>query len=98
MDDLLALDSHRPTVSCLLPSPMQEVNTPLCWQVWDQCLASHPDQEFRHYIVRGIHYGFRVGFNYAHELKSTSRNLASVKDHSQVVRDYTWRWSVLQGE
>ena len=89
MDDLLALDACRSrTPQIIWPSGMQAVTTPLCWQSWDCCLANHPDQQFRRYIVEGIRFGFRIGFNYDHACRRSSRNMSSTRDHAQVVRDY----------
>ena len=88
MEDLLALDACRPQTPSLLPAGMQQINTPLDWRAWDSCLASHPDQAFRQYIVHGIRYGFRIGFNYSHTCTSAMRNLASAREQPQVIRDY----------
>ena len=88
MDDLRAMDAYRPHTPSTLPVSMQEINTPLCWQAWDKCLAAHPDQEFRQYIVQGIRYGFRIGFNYSRSCSSATRNLASAGEQPQVIRDY----------
>ena len=71
-----------------LANNMRQVNTPLVWQAWDSCLAHHPDQAFRRYIVEGIRYGFRVGFNYSRTCTSVSRNLVSAREQPQVIRDY----------
>ena len=65
MDDLLVLESCKPEGPAMsLPVNMQAITTPLHWQAWNQCLASHPDQRFQHYIVDGIQSGFRLGFDY----------------------------------
>ena len=89
MEDLRHLDACRPEVPTDMPSPMKEVVTPLTWQEWDRELASHPDQKFREYVVNGLRWGFRIGFDYAHAACQKSiGNLASVKDQPQIVRDY----------
>ena len=88
-EDLLAKDSCRPVAgSEVLQKRMQDINTPLQWQRWDKCLVTHPDQEFRQYIVNGIRSGFGVGFDYSHSCRSSGRTLASTSEHTQVVRDY----------
>ena len=89
MDDLMQLDACRPEVSNHLPPAMNEVVTPLSWQAWDSELAGHPDQRFREYVVNGLRYGFRVGFDYTHtSCRKSDGNLASVRNQPQIVRDY----------
>ena len=89
MKDLLALDSCRPNDSShSLAQNLHGVSTPLPWQVWDQKLASHPDQEFRKYIVSGLRDGFRIGFDYPGTCQWARRNLLSAMEHPQIIRDY----------
>ena len=64
------------------------ITTPLHWQEWDKSLTDHPDQQFRSYIVNGIRYGFRVGFNYAQKCHRSGNNLLSSKEQPQVVNEY----------
>ena len=37
------------------------VSTPLQLYTWKHRLRYHPDQDFAHYILQGIQYGFHVG-------------------------------------
>lgn len=88
-EDLMVLDSCRPPPSAVgLPGSMQLVTTPLIWQEWDRGLARHPDQQFCRYIVDGIRYGFRLGFNYSQVHRSATRNMVSADQQPQVVQDY----------
>jgi hypothetical protein len=64
------------------------VTTPLNWREWDSALATHPDQRFRNYIVSGIRYGFRLGFDYGRECTSANRNMATARTHAEVIRQY----------
>jgi hypothetical protein len=67
---------------------MHQVNSPLPWQEWDKALQSHPDQRFRRYIIDGIQFGFRVGFNYRLPTRSASNNMLSAREHPEVIREY----------
>lgn len=70
---------------------MRTIHTPLVWQEWDRCLATHPDQRLRRYIVDGIRYGFRIGFEYTNGYNHTQgprNNLPSAREHPEVVREY----------
>lgn len=88
MDDLLRMDHCRPEVPTRLPTAMEQILTPLNWREWDRCLMAHPDQRFRTYIVEGIRYGFRIGFNYSSSCVSTPRNMASAMKNPEVIREY----------
>ena len=56
----------RPLLSADATPTRDEVDSPLHRQEWDRCLAEHPDQHFRAYIINGIRFGFRVGYAYHH--------------------------------
>ena len=90
MEDLLAWDARCPSVPRRLPLGTEQVNSPLSWQEWDRCLASHPDRRFRRYIVDGIRRGFRIGFDYSHAdyTRSSPNNMISAGDHPEVVGEY----------
>ena len=51
-------------------------------------LASHPDPQFRDYIVKGIQDSFRVGFNYNKKCRSASKNMRSALQNPSVVSNY----------
>ena len=88
MDDLLQLERCRSITPSCLPPQMEMVSTSLDWREWDRSLASHPDQRFRSYIVNGIRFGFRVGFDYNASCGLSTQNMASTREHPQVIRDY----------
>ena len=88
MDDLLLLDACRPSAPVRLPCGLSGVDTPLDWREWDRCLASHPDQQFRAYIVAGIRDGFRVGFDYSRPCRHSLRNMPSATEKPQVITEY----------
>ena len=74
-------------VPTCLPTPMEQILTPLKWRDWDRCLMAHPDQRFRTCIVEGIWYGFRIGFNYS-SCVSSPCNMASAVKNPEVIREY----------
>ena len=90
MRDLRRLNECCPMVLNSLPGLRKEVVTPLRWETWDQCLLSHPDQEYRCYIVTGLQKGFRVGFGYNRlkACKKATSNMLSAMEKPEVVRDY----------
>ena len=88
MEDLLRIDACRPMQAVRLPERLGRINTPLSWSEWDRALASHPDQRFRQYIVEGIRYGFRVGFDYQTPIASSQHNMPSARERPEVVSGY----------
>ena len=69
--------------------PWSRITTPLEWSEWEEALKSHPDQQYRAYIVTGLREGFRVGFDYAHHsCQSTTRDMHSAREHAQVIQVY----------
>ena len=71
--DLLSLESV-PT------SPLVEgvsVSGILPLQRWDRYLCSHPDRRFAEFLRRGIHQGFKIGFDRSCILRSPKRNYES---------------------
>ena len=63
--------------------------TPLKLAQWELMLARHPDREYVAYILSGIQEGFRVGYERGdHVLGSARKNMKSVEDNPQVVRNY----------
>ena len=69
------MDACRAAHPIRLPPSMEEIQTPLKWEEWDHSLANHTDQRFRKYIVEGIRFGFRVGFDYS--FASRTRNFST---------------------
>lgn len=76
-------------VSASIPVGKGEVVSPLKWEVWLKALAGHPDRNFVAFIVDGLKYGFRIGFNYASgSCQSAHRNMLSAYQHSEVIEEY----------
>ena len=55
---------------------------------WDAYLKSHPDPAFAGFLRRGIRYGFRIGYNPYHPLRTTTRNHQSITANSEAVERY----------
>ena len=56
---------------------------------WMAMLSSHPDGDFRNYIITGLTEGFRIGFNYSnHFCQSNSSNHPSVANNPEVIQEY----------
>ena len=89
MDQLLTLESQAVEQHSKLSAALQLIVTPLHYEVWKFYLASHYDQRFAQFILRGIKHGFRIGFNSRNiSLKANHSNLMSALDHPQVVTSY----------
>ena len=84
---LLALDGYRP-----IGPPdhsISEISTPLNITAWERALADHPDKLFAQYLIQGLIYGFRIGFDRTnHFCKPVKKNLPSAQANPQVVEDY----------
>ena len=87
---LLALDQCTPRGGIDLYPLLCEVTTPFLWPAWELVLQGYPDKQFRDYIVRGIRYGFRIGFDHSRATNFTSkrRNMASAYEHTEVIESY----------
>ena len=89
--DLLSLDECRTeSRAYALPPGMEAINTPLDWRQWEVCLADHPDDLYRNYIIKGIRDGFRIGFDYklAPQLRSAHSNMQTATQRPEVIRTY----------
>ena len=84
--DLLALDSCWAS-QFLLPSPrFATIVTPLMEDRWKFALCDHPDRKFANYIVNGIRFGFRIGFQEGPEAcKSAKKNMPSASQRAKEV-------------
>ena len=93
--DLLQLDGCRPICDITPPSWLTEVKTPLRVHAWAAALQSHPDTEFKEYLLQGIRSGFRIGFNCRQPLKASHQNMCSAYDNPQVIEDYLGKESAM---
>lgn len=89
MDDLQAIDAHRPAVSSTVPAEVAVISSPLIPHEWEAALANHPDREFVEYVVRGIREGFRIGYDYKRQPKiKRPKNMRSADENPQPVDRY----------
>ena len=88
MPDLLALGACCGTNPICLPQGLRTIHTPLVWEAWEKSLAAHPDKRLTTFIVEGIKEGFRVGFDYHHRCQAAPHNMASAREHPDVVSKY----------
>ena len=67
MAHLRAIDGKR-TVGPAAAWPdiqgWSQIMTPMVASEWERLLASHPDDAYSAYLVRGLRDGFRIGFGY----------------------------------
>ena len=64
---LLALDCKRPGRAERMFSAVpgwSDITSPMSAKAWEAALASHPDIDYRSYLVQGLRDGFRIGFGY----------------------------------
>ena len=89
MEDLLALDQCRRIPAHKVSPALKGLSSPLDWEVWQDCLAAHPDRRYVDYVISGLREGFRIGFNYrTNQCKRSGDNMRSAKQHPEVVGDY----------
>ena len=74
------------SISAILP-PVSSV-TPLKHDRFAMELRGHPDQHLVDYVLDGIRWGFKLGFNYKPQLRSARRNKKSADDHPAVIDEY----------
>ena len=89
IEDLQHLDRCRQVPPPQVPTQLKVDVSPLRWEVWQECLAPHSDEQFSEYIVRGIRDGFRIGFDYSrYNCRTVKENMRSALEHADVVREY----------
>ena len=72
-----------------MPDYMCRVVTPLQLGEWQSVLSNYPDQKFAAFILRGIEYGFRIGFNpQLVTLQSARGNMSSAAEQVEVIDKY----------
>lgn len=89
-EDLYRLESARPSETPQIKSYLQAVSSPLRDHLpaWSCYLADHPDSRFRDYMLNGIQYGFRIGFDYSAPLRSARQNMLLATNHPEAIDEY----------
>ena len=85
MDDFLALETLPSVAPWIVHPHLQHITTPLRAEAWQTHLASHPDQDFAQYLVRGIQQGFSIGIQRNTSCRWAKRNLRSAYEHPEVI-------------
>ena len=90
MHDLLGLQSCQPLYTITAAKELGLVESSLRQHLhcWKEMLQSHPDVQFRDFVLAGISQGFRVGFDWSSPLSSASKNIPSASEHPQEVQEY----------
>lgn len=89
MAQLKALDACHPLKCTPVCTELKRIVSPLQVEVWEQELSNHPDQQFAAYIIAGIRYGFRIGYNrLSGKLRDGAKNMISALEHPEVVDEY----------
>ena len=77
--DLLCLDGCRS--SDPVPSELAKVQTPLVVPEWEKALKRHPDRTYVNYIIQGLQFGYRIGYNIQAPLVPARANMQSANLH-----------------
>ena len=93
--DLLRLEAMRPLQAVQDPH-LQGIHSPLRVDEWRKLLQEHPDQQYVAFLIRGMTFGFRIGFDRAQKLRPSRRNLKSALEQPTVVTDYLKQESLQQ--
>ena len=90
MSSLRGLQAATPPKGLKHPQELLVIKSPLHahLRAWQAGLAAHPDREFAAYILEGLQYGFRVGFDHTKPLKPASKNMPSAQLHPEVIDQY----------
>ena len=73
--------------ACPALPPVTAVS-PLHFEEFSRELANHPNQQQVSYVLRGIQFGFRLGFHPSHKLKPAKKNKPFAVLHAPVIDDY----------
>ena len=88
MEDLLALDACCPTEPPPIDLSLVSSSTPLPVGAWRGYMVNHPKNRFAKYILHELSEGFRIGFDFTHQTRPSSRNMKSARVNKLVVSGY----------
>ena len=72
----------------MLDCRLLSVRTSLKADEWAVLLRDHPDEIFVDYLIHGITFWFRIGYNREGKIQPSRRNMKSVAEDTAVVSDY----------
>ena len=84
---LQKIGEDTPLSEIQLPELARVVYTPLELKSWDKALLNHPNRVWVGYLLDGIRFGVRIGFE-GKKVTSAKRNLLSASENAQVVEQY----------
>ena len=80
-----------------VPNIATKVTTPLVSAAWYDLLLNYPSPPVVQFFMRGLLYGFHIGFDYSTTvLQSAKNNMHSALEHPHVVQEYL-RKEVIEG-
>ena len=88
MEDLMALDTFRPTESPPIDLSLVSSSPPLPFGTWRGYMVNHPDSRFAEYILHGLSEGFQIGFDHTHRTRPSNRNMKLAGVNKLVVSGY----------
>ena len=65
-----------------------KISTPLNRTAWRDKLAKHPDVDYRHFILKGLEFGFQIGVKESAVMRPAKQNMQSAAQNPQVIEDY----------
>ena len=86
----MALEQARTREVGTTDPGLHAIHSPLIDRLscWRSALSTHPDNDFSHYVLKGIEQGFHIGFDYTSPLVSSRRNMPSAASRSSVIDKY----------
>ncbi len=58
-------------------------------ELWEECLAIHPDRAYVDFLVQGLREGFRIGFRHGSaSCHSAASNMQSADVQPEVIKDF----------
>ena len=88
MEDLKELE-QRASLLQVKKFPQYWQGCPHCSEQQSGPVAPHPDKEFSSYVLKGIHEGFKIGFEYqGHSCTPAKANMRSAVKNPTVVEEY----------
>ena len=89
LEQLDSCDNSIAGSARLTESHLTNIVSPIQMHFWRRELNQHPDQQFAALILKGLQYGFRIGFNDTLvALRQNKQNLLSAVEHPEAVKKF----------